>query len=143
MCEIKLFLAFLSPTDDNEGMKTLRLWETETFLKWAGKLEAQTYKRIYRRIRIACATGHFGDHHGVKGADDISEMRFDFAHGYRVYYTVMQNELVLLALVGGNKSTQAADIQRARRMLPIALAQVRKELEEEKQREQAGQTGRT
>lgn len=126
-------------------MKTLRLWETETFLKWADKLakkDAQAYKRIYRRIRIACATGHFGDHHGLRDADDISEMRFDFAHGYRVYYTVVQDELILLTLTGGDKSTQKRDIEQARRMLPTTLAQVKKALEEEKQREQAGQTGR-
>lgn len=113
-------------------MKTLRLWKTRDFGKWLDALDGPTRKRIYRRLDRACELGHFGDHKGVDG--NVSEMRFDFAHGYRVYYTVMQNEVILLTLVGGNKSTQAADIQRARTMLPAAVAQVRKELEKEKER---------
>ena len=123
-------------------MKTLRLWKTKEFKKWIGKLDAQTRKRIHLRLNRAVKQGHFGDHHGLRDADDISEMRFDFAHGYRVYYTIMHDELILLTLTGGDKSTQKRDIERAGRMLPGALAWVKKALEEEKQREQAGQTGR-
>ena len=113
-------------------MKIYRLKETTHFTKWMDKLDAQTRRRIYARLDKACATGHFGDHHGVGGG--VSEMRFDFAHGLRVYYAIMRDEVILLTLTGGDKSGQQRDIERARALLPDAMAKVRKELEEEKKR---------
>ena len=121
-------------------MKPLRLWQTKGFRSWIGALDARTRSRIYRRLDRACELGHFGDHAGVGG--NVSEMRLDFGPGYRVYYSIMQAELILLALGGGDKSTQSADIKRARAMLPNATAGVKKALEEERRREYAAQTGR-
>jgi putative addiction module killer protein len=40
-------------------------------------------------------------------------MRIDYGPGYRVYYT-MRGRSVLLLLIGGDKSSQASDIQRAK-----------------------------
>ena len=116
------------------GMKTYRLWKTKEYKNWLDGLDAQTRKRIERRVRMARA-GHFGDHEGVGGK--VSEMRLDFGPGYRVYFNLMRNELILLALGGGDKSTQRADIRRAKAMLPEAVARVKQALEEEKKREQA------
>ena len=42
----------------------------------------------------------------------VSEMRVDVGAGYRMYYTIRERSVVFL-LVGGNKSTQAADIRQA------------------------------
>ena len=42
----------------------------------------------------------------------IIEVRFDFGHGYRVYLT-QEGEEILLLLVGGNKSSQDKDIDKA------------------------------
>ena len=39
-------------------------------------------------------------------------MRIDFGPGYRIYYS-LDGDRILLLLGGGDKSTQAADIQRA------------------------------
>jgi putative addiction module killer protein len=39
------------------------------------------------------------------------EMRFAFGPGYRVYYAVLKQTVILL---GGDKSTQAKDIKTAR-----------------------------
>ena len=122
---------------DHAGMKPLRLWQTEEFKKWLGGLAPQTRKRIERRVGIA-ALGHFGDHHGVKGADEVSEMRLDFGPGYRIYYHVMADDLILLLLAGGDKSTQKRDIARAGKMLPGAVAGVKQALEEEKRHAQTG-----
>jgi putative addiction module killer protein len=45
--------------------------------------------------------------------DDVSEMKIDVGKGYRVYFTQRGNVLVII-LCGGDKSTQAADIKRAK-----------------------------
>ena len=39
-------------------------------------------------------------------------LRINFGQGYRVYYSI-ENEFIILLLVGGNKSTQQADIDKA------------------------------
>ena len=36
-------------------------------------------------------------------------------HGYRIYYTVRNGELIIL-LAGGDKSTQSADIKKAKEL---------------------------
>lgn len=42
-------------------------------------------------------------------------MRIDRGPGYRLYYTMRKNELIIL-LVGGDKSTQRSDIEKAKEM---------------------------
>lgn len=42
----------------------------------------------------------------------MSELRIDYGPGYRVYFTRVGDELVIL-LAGGDKRTQADDIRRA------------------------------
>lgn len=46
----------------------------------------------------------------------LSELRVDYGPGYRVYFRRQAVELTLL-LAGGDKSTQDADIARARKIL--------------------------
>lgn len=58
--------------------------------------------------------GNPGSHRNL--TDGVSELKIDSGPGYRVYYTQRGNRLLLL-LVGGDKSTQQKDIDRA-----IALA---------------------
>jgi putative addiction module killer protein len=43
-------------------------------------------------------------------------MRIDVGPGYRMYFT-RRGEAIYLLLVGGDKSTQAADMRRAQRMV--------------------------
>jgi putative addiction module killer protein len=45
----------------------------------------------------------------------VSEARIDVGPGYRIYFTRRQQTLVIL-LCGGDKSTQARDIERAQKM---------------------------
>lgn len=55
--------------------------------------------------------GNFGDHRSIgKG---VWELRIHFGPGYRVYYGEDGPTIVLL-LCGGDKSTQQADVHRAR-----------------------------
>ena len=42
-------------------------------------------------------------------------MRIDYGPGYRLYYALRGNELVLL-LIGGNKSSQQRDIAKAKKL---------------------------
>lgn len=46
----------------------------------------------------------------------MSEMRVDFGPGYRLYFTKRQN-IVVVMLAGGDKSTQARDVKRAQKIL--------------------------
>lgn len=47
---------------------------------------------------------NFGDHKKIDS--EISELRLNFGSGYRIYYTEIDNIVVLL-INGGNKSTQS------------------------------------
>ncbi|WP_335645762.1 type II toxin-antitoxin system RelE/ParE family toxin [Pandoraea vervacti] len=62
------------------------------------------------RIRRAEA-GNFGDSKSLGGG--LWEMRIDHGPGYRVYYG-RDGEITYLLVCGGGKSTQQADIARAR-----------------------------
>jgi putative addiction module killer protein len=42
-------------------------------------------------------------------------MRVDYGPGYRVYFILKENELIVL-LVGGDKSTQEKDIAKAKQL---------------------------
>ena len=57
------------------------------------------------------AAGNFGDCKPVGGG--VWEQRIDWGAGYRVYYATKGEALIVL-LAGGDKSTQAHDIRRAR-----------------------------
>ena len=68
--------------------------------------------RIAKRIdRIA--SGNFGDAKSV--GDGVSELRFAFGPGYRVYYT-RRGDVVVILLCGGDKDSQERDIERAKMM---------------------------
>ncbi|KUE88798.1 hypothetical protein ASL20_12135 [Cupriavidus necator] len=43
----------------------------------------------------------------------VSEMRVDHGPGYRIYFQ-QRGQVIVILLCGGNKSTQHADIERAR-----------------------------
>ncbi len=57
---------------------------------------------------------NFGD--SKKLSEDISELRFTFGKGYRVYYTVENNKIILL-INGGDKTKQSKDMEKAHELL--------------------------
>lgn len=83
---------------------------TEAFNAWLAGLKDKIGRaRIAHRIRSA-EHGNFGD--CVPVGEGVSEMRVHVGPGYRVYYT-RRGDAVYLLLLGGDKSTQKRDIQRA------------------------------
>ena len=48
----------------------------------------------------------------------MRELRIDVGPGWRVYFIEVEGYVIVL-LVGGNKSTQAADIKKARQMVNV------------------------
>lgn len=56
------------------------------------------------------AAGNFGDHKPCR--EGVWELRIDQGAGYRVYYSTVEGEVVLL-LLAGDKRTQDSDINEA------------------------------
>jgi putative addiction module killer protein len=84
--------------------------QTETFVEWLdGLSDKRAQVRIVARLRQAEA-GNLGDWKPIEGA--VAEMRVSVGPGYRLYFTRRGAVLVIL-LVGGDKSTQKRDIRRA------------------------------
>jgi putative addiction module killer protein len=55
--------------------------------------------------------GHFGKQRWV--GDGVWELKIKFGPGYRVYYLIEREQVVIL-LCGGDKGTQDRDITRAK-----------------------------
>jgi putative addiction module killer protein len=84
---------------------------TEEVQAWLSKLRDDLGKaKITSRIR-RLGMGNAGDVAPV--GEDISEMRIHSGPGYRVYYKQIGKTVVLI-LLGGDKSTQAQDIETAK-----------------------------
>ncbi|PVE43199.1 type II toxin-antitoxin system RelE/ParE family toxin [Limnohabitans planktonicus] len=95
-------------------MFTVRHYLTEDardpFQEWLKRLrdpiaKVQVVKRINR-----IEGGNFGDHKPCR--EGVWELRIDQGAGYRVYYALASNVVVLL-VCGGDKGSQDADIERA------------------------------
>ncbi len=87
---------------------------TKYFKKWLGKIrDKNTLQRIYARLD-AVGNGSFGDYKQI--GKNLFELRFFFGPGYRIYYTIQNNEVVFL-VAGGDKSSQDKDIKRAIKLL--------------------------
>ena len=84
------------------------------FLDW---LENIKDLKIQRRIKLRIdwlIDGNFGDTKTV--GNKLYELRLFFGAGYRIYYTIENNILIIL-FTGGDKSTQSKDIEKAKAFL--------------------------
>ena len=85
----------------------MRVEQTEVYLEWINALKDRSGRA---RIQMRIDHGNPGKHRNLAGG--VSELKIDVGPGYRVYYTQRGTQLLLL-LAGGNKSTQANDIEKA------------------------------
>jgi putative addiction module killer protein len=81
------------------------------FLDWRNALRDVRGRAKIRARLDRVRLGNLGD--CVSVGDGVEELRVDFGPGYRVYVGQFRSEVVLL-LCGGDKSTQAKDVQEAK-----------------------------
>jgi len=88
----------------------IEIRQTDEYAKWFRSVRArQARARINTRIR-RLSLGNPGDVKPV--GEGVSELRIDYAPGYRVYFARRGETLVIL-LAGGDKRTQNRDIRTA------------------------------
>ena len=91
------------------------LEKTTEFDKWLRKLKDLRAKaKILFRLQKIEDDEHFGECEPV--GNGIRELKINYAKGYRVYFKESDGKIILL-LVGGEKSTQQRDIEKAQEIL--------------------------
>lgn len=86
--------------------------KTTEFDKWLRKLkDIRAKAKILFRIQKLEQDEHFGDCEPV--GDGIRELKINYAKGYRVYFKEANGKIIVL-LIGGDKSTQKKDIEKAK-----------------------------
>jgi putative addiction module killer protein len=87
--------------------------ETETFKKWRlGFKDSKVRAKIASRLD-RLAFGLMGDVKPVGGG--LSEIRVHIGPGHRIYFKQI-GEIIIVLLCGGDKSTQAKDIEKAKKL---------------------------
>lgn len=86
----------------------------KVFSKWLSKLKDMRGRIAIARRIDRMQHGNFGDAQSV--GTNISELRITTGPGYRVYFTKKEEKIIIL-LVGGDKSTQSKDIEKAKELL--------------------------
>ena len=85
-------------------------------LEWLKILDKPFRTRIQDRLTRIEQDDNFGDYKKID--NELSELRFNFGSGYRIYYTEINNIVVLL-LNAGDKKLQSNDIIKAKEYLTI------------------------
>ncbi|MBI3252906.1 MAG: type II toxin-antitoxin system RelE/ParE family toxin [Candidatus Omnitrophica bacterium] len=81
------------------------------FEEWfSGFKDKRTYALLAAKLDRLERYGHTGRYRSVQ--DGIYELKIDHGPGYRVYFAEQRSAAILL-LVGGDKSTQHRDIEKA------------------------------
>jgi putative addiction module killer protein len=89
--------------------------KTDEFDKWFRKLKDLRAKaKILFRIQKIENDEHFRDCEPV--GNGVLELKIDYAKSYRVYFKESNGKIILL-LLGGDKSTQQRDIEKAKEIL--------------------------
>jgi putative addiction module killer protein len=87
--------------------------QTETFRKWRIRLRDERIRALIASRLDRLAFGNAGDVKPV--GQGISELRIDHGPGYRIYFMKRGNTIIIL-LCGGDKNSQAKDINTAKRL---------------------------
>ncbi len=98
-----------------QGPKKLTIYQAsdgrQPFVQWLNSLrDVATIARV--RVRIdRVEEGNLGDYKAL--GTGLFELRLSFGSGYRVYFAIDGDDIVLL-LSGGDKGSQKKDIVKAR-----------------------------
>lgn len=91
-----------------------KLQSTQTFKRWlAGLKDPVVRSKVLNRLD-RMNNGNFGNCKLL--VNGLFELRFMFGAGLRIYYTLKNNQVILL-LAGGDKSSQDRDIEKAKALL--------------------------
>lgn len=102
----------LLPMDYSIDMR-YEIEKTQVFDRWlAGLKDRQAVLAITSRLDRA-VLGNLGDTRPVGGG--VHEMRIFSGPGYRLYYTIRSGVIIVL-LIGGDKSSQERDIDKAKKL---------------------------
>lgn len=84
---------------------------TVHYQKWHKALRDKTARALIGNRLARLVVGHFGDCKSV--GEGVYELRFFYGPGYRIYYAI-EGEYLIVLLAGGDKSSQARDIEKAK-----------------------------
>ncbi|MDY7014186.1 MAG: type II toxin-antitoxin system RelE/ParE family toxin [Cyanobacteriota bacterium] len=94
--------------------REIRIYTTQEgtcpFLQWRNSLKDQKAKAKIRARLDRVEEGNLGDCKFV--VEGIYELRINYGPGYRIYFG-QDEDVIILLLWGGKKSTQAKDIRKA------------------------------
>lgn len=94
-------------------MAVIEVRRTDVFAEWLDDLrDLRARARVQARIE-RLVIGNPGDVRPV--GEGVSELRINYGPGYRVYF-VNRGKALIILLAGGEKSTQASDIETALRL---------------------------
>jgi len=100
-------------------MKEIKNFKSESgkqpIKSWFDSLDKVTKSRISTRLDNL-QEGYYGDFKVID--KDLKELRFKFGSGYRIYFHE-ENDIIILLLCGGDKSTQNKDIKKAKEYLKL------------------------
>lgn len=92
----------------------IEIYKTEEFSRWYQRLRNPMARQLIRsRLNRIMINGSLGDAKSV--GEGVLELRIYTGPGYRVYCAWRGGRLLVL-LAGGDKSTQARDIARAKQL---------------------------
>ena len=98
-------------------MKEVRFYKLENgkepIKEWLLSLNLPTRVKIIKRLE-RIYNDNFGDYKQI--APNLYELRFFFGSGYRIYYTI-QGDTVVILLYASDKSNQKKDIKIAKKYL--------------------------
>ena len=97
---------------------TLRHYVTKSgkvpFKEWMTDIKDPVIRNRIRRRLDRVELGNYGDYKSL--SDGVYELRLAFGAGYRIYFAE-QDDVIVILLCGGDKSTQEKDIKTAKMYL--------------------------
>jgi len=97
-----------------------KLKGTPSFKKWLSDLDKFAAALVLARLHTV-SKGSLGNWRSVGGG--VAELKIDFGPGYRIYFTIRGNQLIIL-LFGGDKKSQKRDIAKAQELANLPIEDV-------------------